>query len=77
MFKVILLVCAVATPRGDCSEATAIHYMPGPECANEITCSMLSQAYLASTAIGQSMSDDEYLKIRVVRREQDQDAASL
>ena len=77
MFKVILLVCAVATPRGDCSEATAIHFMPGPECANEITCGMLSQAYLASTAIGQSMSKDEYLKIRFVRREPEKDAASL
>lgn len=77
MFKVILLVCAAATPRGDCSEATAIHFMPGPECTNEITCGMLSQAYLANTAIGQSMSQDEYLKIRFVRREPEKNAASL
>ncbi len=77
MFKVILLVCAAATPRGDCSEATAIHYMPGPECANEITCGMLSQAYLANTAIGQSMTQDEYLKVRFVRREPTDNAEGL
>lgn len=77
MFKVIPLVSAAATPRGDCSEAAAIHFMPGPECANEITCGMLSQAYLASTAIGQSMSQDEYLKIRFVRRGPEKNAASL
>lgn len=77
MFKVILLVCAVATPRGDCSETTAIHIMPGPECANEITCGMLSQAYLANTAIGQSMAQDEYLKIRFVRREPAQGVTRL
>jgi hypothetical protein len=67
MFKVILLVCATSIARGDCQPDTALYLLNGPDASNEVSCGMQSQAYLAQTWIGQSMAEDEYLKI-VCRR---------
>jgi hypothetical protein len=65
MMKVLLLVCAAATPRLDCQESTARVVIQGPDAANAITCAMRSQAYFAGTAI--EIDAAEYLKIKCVR----------
>ncbi len=69
MFKVILLVCAANIAPGDCQADTAVHLINGPDASNEVMCGMQSQAYLAHTWIGQSLTEGEYLKI-VCRRGQ-------
>ena len=63
MFKVILLVCAANITPGDCKADTALYLLNGPDASNEVMCGMQSQAYLAQTWIGQSLTDGEYLKI--------------
>jgi hypothetical protein len=68
MFKVILLVCAANIAPGDCQADSALYLMNGPDASNEVGCGMQSQAYLAQTWIGQSLSEGEYLKI-VCRRD--------
>lgn len=67
MFKAILLVCATSVQPADCNEKTATHVVLGPDATNEISCAMQSQAYLANTAIGRSLEDDGYLKIKCTR----------
>ena len=68
MFKVILLLCAAGLHPSDCTEDTALTVMTGPECQNEVACGMLSQAYLASSQIGQRLPDDCYLKVKITGR---------
>jgi len=67
MIKVVLLVCATGIAPGDCQPDTARYLLQGPDATNEVACGMQSQAYLAQTWIGQTLRDDEYLKI-VCRR---------
>lgn len=67
MFKVILLVCAANITPANCQSETALYLLNGPDAGNEVMCGMQSQAYLAQTWIGQSLSDGEYLKV-VCRR---------
>lgn len=62
-FKVILLVCATSVPRGECQIDTAMDIITGPDARNEVTCGMMSQAYVATTTLGRRLTDDEYLKI--------------
>ncbi len=59
--KVLLLVCAAGLPRGDCQVDTALDVIAGP--ANPMACGVMSQAYVASTAISRSLADGDYLKI--------------
>lgn len=65
MMKVLLLVCAAATPHFQCQEGNARIVMQGPDVGNEISCAMRSQAYIAGTAI--EIGAAEYLKIKCVR----------
>lgn len=68
MFTVVLFVCALAVKPIDCNELTAVHVLMGPDCKNEIACAMVSQAYLASTELGRTITESEYLKIRCERK---------
>jgi hypothetical protein len=65
MMKVLLLVCAAATPRIDCSETTARLVVQGPEAPNAVVCAMQSQAYFAGTSL--HIGAQEYLKIKCTR----------
>ncbi len=65
MMKVLLLVCAAATPRFECQENTARVVIQGPDARNEVACALRSQAYIAQTAI--ELDEAEYLKIKCVR----------
>ncbi len=68
MFTVILFVCALSVPASACGEQTAIYVIKAPACQNEIACAKVSQAYLASTQLGRTLGENEYLKIRIERR---------
>jgi hypothetical protein len=65
MMKVLLLVCAAATPRIDCSESTARIVVQGPDAPNAVVCAMQSQAYFAQTSL--HIGEREYLKITCSR----------
>lgn len=65
MMKVLLLVCAIATPHFQCQERTARVVLQGPDVGNPISCAMHGQAYFADTAI--EIGAAEYLKIKCVR----------
>ena len=67
MFKAVLLLCVLGLHPSECTEKTAMDVLIGPNCQNEISCGMLSQAYLASSQLGASMSGHYYLKIRITR----------
>jgi hypothetical protein len=72
MLSALVLVCSiVATPDlRDCSRdnATAVMRVPA-EFGNPLTCFMHGQAYLAQTAIGQALRDDERVKVVCARSE--------
>jgi hypothetical protein len=68
MFKVFLVVCALRVQPSECSELTALHVLKGPDCKNEIVCAKMSQAYLASTELGRTLRENEYLKVRCERK---------
>jgi hypothetical protein len=68
----LILVCSLAvTPDlSDCSRSNAVDtmYVPEPEqFANPATCFMHGQAYLAETALGRDISQDERVKVICVR----------
>ncbi len=65
MMKVLLLVCAAATPRFECQESTARVVIQGPDVSNALGCATQSQAYIAGTAI--EIGAAEYLKIKCIR----------
>jgi len=67
MFTVILFVCALGVQASACGEQTAVYVIKAPDCQNEIACAKVSQAYLASTQLGRTLREDEYLKIRIER----------
>ena len=62
----VVLICSVlATPDlRDCDEtnARAVMFVP-EEFANPITCAMHGQAYVAGTAIGQSLGESDRIKV--------------
>ena len=68
MFTVILFVCALSVQASACGEQTAIYVVKAPDCNNEIACAKISQAYLASTQLGRTLRENEYLKIRIERK---------
>lgn len=61
--KTIILICALATLRQDCSVDTATVVVQGPDATNLAQCGFLGQAYLASTSLAAYVDDDHYLKI--------------
>ena len=68
MFTVMLFVCALGVQASACSEQTAIYVIKAPDCKHEIACAKVSQAYLASTQLGRTLGENEYLKIRIERK---------
>lgn len=61
--KTIILICALATFRQDCSVDTATVVVQGPDATNLAQCGFLGQAYLADTALAAYVEDGHYLKI--------------
>jgi hypothetical protein len=70
MLTALVLICSVAvTPDlRDCSRdnATAVMRVPA-EFGNPATCFMHGQAYLAETAIGQELGNDDRIKVVCAR----------
>jgi len=67
----LILVCSLAvTPDlSDCSQSNAVDTMYVPEqFANPATCFLHGQAYLAETAIGRDIAQDERVKVVCVHR---------
>lgn len=70
MVTALVLICSVTlTPDlGDCTRNNARTVMRVPtEFANPTTCLMHGQAYLAVTAIGQELDENDRLKVICVR----------
>ena len=66
MLIAVVLICSVlATPNlRDCDETNARAVMLVPEAfANPVTCAMHGQAYVAGTAIGQSLAESDRIKV--------------
>ena len=61
--KTLLLICAVGLLHRDCSIATAVAVVQGPDVVHLAQCGVLGQAYLADTAIAAYIEDGHYLKI--------------
>ena len=68
MFTVILFVCALSVQASACDDRTALYVIKAPDCTNEIACAKVSQAYLASTQLGRTLGENEYLKIEIERK---------
>ena len=71
MFRVILLVCAAHIHQSDCQINTALTVLQGPDASNEMACGLQSQAYFASTALAETLADDEYLKVTCIKSSAD------
>ena len=67
MFKVLILVCSINTTPADCQMDTAVDVISGPEAANQSMCGLYGQAYIADTALGAALRDDEYVKVKCTR----------
>jgi hypothetical protein len=63
MLKTLILICATAMPRADCSIDTAAAVVQGPDAASLMECGLHGQAYLAGTALTGYLADGHYLKI--------------
>ena len=64
MFKVLILVCSVNLAPADCQTDTALDVIDGPEAANQSVCGLYGQAYIADTALGTKLPDNEYVKVK-------------
>ena len=67
MFKVLILVCSINITPADCQMDTAVDVISGPEAANQSVCGLYGQAYIADTALGAALRDDEYVKVKCTR----------
>lgn len=67
MIKVLILICAVTTPRAECQRETALSVLQGPDVKNELLCGLHGQAYLAGSALAQSLTASEYVKVTCQR----------
>ena len=79
MLTAIILVCSIAiTPEiGDCNRTNALHVLKLPEeTGNPFTCLMHGQAYLAGTAIGRELRENERVKVMCVRAGEHSERAS-
>jgi hypothetical protein len=71
MLTAIVLVCSLAvTPDlKECSRENAVHVLRVPEeFAMPAMCAMRGQSFLAETAIGQELANNERVKVMCVRR---------
>jgi hypothetical protein len=67
VFKILILVCSMATSHADCQPGTAINSALGPVVKSEVQCGLIGQATLAQTSL-RPRPGEEYLKI-VCRRD--------
>jgi hypothetical protein len=63
MMKTLLLICAIGTPQPDCSTATAVAVIQGPDTMSLVECGLHGQAYIAHGAIAGYLDGAHYLKI--------------
>src|SRR5882724_1181042 len=64
VFKVLILVCSINLAPADCQTDTAVDVISGPEAVNQSVCGLYGQAYIADTAVGAALRDDEYVKVK-------------
>jgi len=79
MLTAIILVCSVTiTPElSNCNRTNALQVLKLPEeTANPFTCLMHGQAYLAGTAIGRELRENERVKVMCVRAGDNSERAS-
>ncbi len=63
MFKAIVLICLLSTPRPECQVDTALRVIRVPEAPTQLgMCGFVGQAYLAESALGR-LQADEYVKV--------------
>jgi hypothetical protein len=70
MLTALILICSIQTTPDirACTRDNAVDAMRVPESfANPVTCFMHGQAYLAETALGRDISQDERVKVVCVR----------
>jgi hypothetical protein len=70
MLTALILVCSLASALdlGACTEDTALTVVRDPETfTSPVTCLMHGQAYLAETAIGRDLGENEAVKVLCVR----------
>jgi len=69
MLTALILVCSLASAAdlGGCTEDIALTVIRDPEkFTSPVTCLMHGQAYLAETAIGRDLSENETVKVLCV-----------
>ncbi len=59
----LILICALGLSHAECSVDTAEQVVQGPETESLASCGMVSQAYLAETAMADYLDGQHYLKI--------------
>ncbi|HET6159051.1 MAG TPA: hypothetical protein VFE34_11945 [Dongiaceae bacterium] len=72
MLTALVLICSISsTPNLQyCTQANARVVMRVPaEFASPVTCALHGQSYLAETALGRSLGEDDRVKVACVRRE--------
>jgi len=72
MLTAMILICSLAnTPDiADCSRANALDVLSIPELfSNPVTCFMHGQAYVAGSAVGRDLTEDERVKVVCVRKQ--------
>jgi hypothetical protein len=72
MLTAMILICSVATTPdiADCSRANALDVLWVPELfSNPVTCFMHGQAYVAGSAVGRDLSENERIKVVCLRKQ--------
>ncbi|HSA81298.1 MAG TPA: hypothetical protein VLE23_10780 [Geminicoccaceae bacterium] len=69
MMKALLLICALSTPRADCSVDTATAVIQGPDTMSLVECGLHGQAYIADGALAGYLDGAHYLKISCTSRQ--------
>ena len=72
MLTALVLVCSISLTADlrDCDASNARIVMRVPEAyTNPVTCAMHGQAYLAETAVGRAISQDDRVKVVCIRQE--------
>ena len=72
MLTALVLVCSISLTADlrDCDASNARIVMRVPEAyTNPVTCAMHGQAYLAETAVGRAISQDDRVKVVCMRQE--------
>jgi hypothetical protein len=72
MLTAMILICSLAnTPNiADCSRTNAVDVLWVPELfSNPVTCFMHGQAYVAGSAFGQDLPENERVKVVCLRKQ--------